>query len=182
LPETAAMHRLGFDLCSSHFEIANDIVDIDPLSEEQRNAIGQRLQKAGNACSRAVDLDPSYAAAYAVAGTFAWSSGRPSEGEELYLKGIALDPNDGVLLFNYGSRLAVAGRLKQALPLLLKSHALEPFSPVPARYAVSVLWLNGNNEEAIAHANNLLPIDRANNLAKIYNSMGRFREAPSPRP
>jgi adenylate cyclase len=164
-------------LCATHYVVATGIVDEDPLTEQQRRTVRDRLQKADAACRQAVASDPGSATSYAAAATLAWSTGRPLEGEELYLKALALDPDDANALHAYGSRLAAAGRLKQALPLLLKAHAVEPFAPSPARYAVSILWLTGMDEEATTQAKALRPADRANTLARLYASTGRFSEA-----
>jgi TolB-like protein/DNA-binding SARP family transcriptional activator len=164
-------------LCAAHFILAADFTDVDPLTEDQRHSVEELLPKAETTCRHAIASDPSSAISYAAAGTLAWSNGRPLEGEELYSKALTLDPDDANLLGGYGGRLAVAGRLEHALPMILKSHALEPFAPVPAGWAATLLWLNGKDEEAIAQAQTLRPAARANTLARIYASSGRFAEA-----
>jgi adenylate cyclase len=164
-------------LCATHFNIANDVVDLDPLTAEQRRAIQEHLQRAEDACRRAIVLDANFAPSYFGLGMIVSGMGRQLEGEQFFLKGLTLDPNDALLLVSYGLRLAVAGRPKEALPMLLKSHEIEPFSTQPAQQATNLLWLNGKDEEAVAQAKTLRPAARANILAKIYASEGRFGEA-----
>ena len=164
-------------LCAAYYLYTTDMVDGDRLSEDQRTMVSELLRKAENTCRRAIALDPKYPLAYATMATLAWSTKRPLEGEELYRKGLALDPQDANVLTGYGLRAGVAGRLKDGLDMLAKAHVVEPFSPVSARFADRFLWMNGKIEEAIAHAKALRPVDRAANLAMIYASIGRFAEA-----
>ena len=61
-----------------------------------------------------------------------WARGKPLEAEQLFLKALALDPNDRATLFSYSIHLAAMGRVKEALAMAQEGRALEPF--VLAKY------------------------------------------------
>jgi TolB-like protein/tetratricopeptide (TPR) repeat protein len=164
-------------LCASYLSSANDRVRFDDNPIDERRTVDELLQKGEGACRLAVKLDPNSSVAYAASGSLVWSRGKPLEGEALFLKALALDPNDSDVLSGYGIKLALAGRLKEALAMMLKSHALDPFDPQKAANAARLLWLNGQNDEAVNLAKTLRPIDRAPRLAQIYASIGRLGDA-----
>jgi tetratricopeptide (TPR) repeat protein len=122
-------------------------------------------------------LDPNWATANAFAGAVIWSSGRQVEGEKLMARAVALDSDDANALLAHGNRMAVAGLLKQGLPLLLKAYSVEPLHATAGGFAARTLWLTGNNDEAIVQAQTLASGSRATTLASIYASLGRFSEA-----
>jgi tetratricopeptide (TPR) repeat protein len=102
---------------------------------------------------------------------------KPLEADELFVKALALDPNDAYVLDGYAIRIGTAGRLREALASSEKARAVEPFLPPMLQRATEFLWLNGRNDAAIALAKTLRPSDRAPRLAMIYASMGRYAEA-----
>jgi TolB-like protein len=165
-------------LCGTYFLQTTPLLnDSRGTIEELRRSVGDLLQKADTACRKALATDSNLSLAYATSATMAWSRGNPLEGEELYKKALALDPNDSNALQGYALRLAVAGRIQDALAMSLKAHELEPFLPQQADDAARLLWLNGRNQEAIALANGLRPAERGFTLATIFASMGRYGEA-----
>ena len=76
--------------------------------------------------------------------------------EELYSKALALDPNNPDALDLYGNLLAGVGRLKEALAMKQKLQTLEPFVPGFNGSTAYALWLNGQNDAAIAMRKDLL--------------------------
>ena len=164
-------------LCVAYYVIAATRDNEDRPVDEVRGIVSEWLRKADTALQRAVALDPNDPFSLGVSGNVTWSTGNPLQGESLALKAIALTPEESGMLWNYGYRLNGVGRLKEALPLLVKAHELEPLLPGQAASLFQILWVMGMNEEAIALAKTLRPNQRANFLASIYASMGRFGEA-----
>jgi tetratricopeptide (TPR) repeat protein len=98
--------------------------------------------------------------------------------EELYSKALALDPNNSDGLGLYNNLLAGVGRLKEAFAISQKLQTLEPFVPAFNASTAFALWLNGQNDAAIAMRKDLagdLLVGRE--VARIYASTGRYREA-----
>jgi TolB-like protein len=155
--------------------VGNDIGNENTSVDELRRVAGEFLAKADAAGRRALALDPDLAPAYACSGIVSWARSKPLEADELFLKALALDPNDPPGA--YSIRLAIAGRVKEALAMNEQIRLLEPFLPGPAAQSPALLWLNGQNDAAIALAKTLNPGVRATNFARIYASMGRFGEA-----
>ena len=168
-PAWAFLSGIYFDRAATSTDVG-DIVDVRATANEFRI----RGEAAGQ---KAVQLDANLAVAYAGLGQFAWSRAKLLEAEELFKKALALDPVDPNVLGGYGFRIGSVGRLKEALDLVEKAHQVDPFYPVLARATAQYLWLNGQNESAIALAKTLRPADRAMLLALIYASMRRFDEA-----
>jgi tetratricopeptide (TPR) repeat protein len=129
------------------------------------------------AARRAVALDPSLAEGY-----LALSIAGPNRQnlvlrEELISKALALDPNNQLALGIYGNLLAGVGRLKEALAARQQLRVLEPFVPAANSNLADSLWLDGQNDAAIALLKDVPGwIPRAE-TARIYASMGRFSEA-----
>jgi TolB-like protein/DNA-binding SARP family transcriptional activator/tetratricopeptide (TPR) repeat protein len=163
-------------LSATYFDRASNSTDTGDIADA-RATVNEFRIKGEAAGQKAVQLDANLAVAYASLAVFAWSRSKPLEAEELFKKALALDPVDPNALAGYGFRIGSAGRWKEALDLVEKAHRADPFYPVVARGAPQYLWLNGQNESAIALAKTLRPADRAMYLALIYASMRRFDEA-----
>ena len=129
------------------------------------------------AARRAIELDPNLAGGY-----LALSGAWPNRlnlvlREDLISKALALDPNNGPALGAYGNLLAGVGRLKEALAVRQQLRALEPFAPLGNSNLADALWLDGQNDAAIAILKDVPGwIPRAE-TARIYASMGRYSEA-----
>jgi adenylate cyclase len=147
--------------------------------EEFRRRIAESLIKAENAAARAIKLDPSNADGYIGLATVYTFRRQFIPAEDLFKKALSLDPANPDALQIYSVALATAGRLKDALPLRLRLRALEPFVPVFNAFTAQVLWLNGQDDAAIAMLETL-PRDTAfaaTCLAQIHAAAGRFGEA-----
>ena len=81
-------------LCASYLSSANDRVRFDDNPIDERRTVDELVQKGEVACRLAAKLDPNSSVAYAGLGSLAAARGRPLEGEALYLKALALDPNE----------------------------------------------------------------------------------------
>lgn len=153
------------------------IIDNEPAS--LRGAAAVQLPKAEAAAQRAIQFDPKLAAAYMALGRVAVARANWLVAEEFYLKSLELDPYDTDGLTLYSNVLATVGRLKEALEIKRRVLQLEPFVPAFSATSADVLWLNGQNESAIALLKTLPPtgVIPATNLARIYTSMGLYSDA-----
>jgi TolB-like protein len=145
--------------------------------DEARLVVDAWLPKADMAARQAIQLDPTLADGYVGLGAVQVSRGNFLLGEASFSKALALDPNNPDGLRFYSNMLASVGRLKESLAMKLRLHALEPLVPVFIDTAAVVLWLNGQNDAAIAMMKEI-PSDRwVNGPAYIYASLGRYNEA-----
>jgi TolB-like protein/DNA-binding SARP family transcriptional activator/Flp pilus assembly protein TadD len=147
-------------------------------AEELRRIRTEYNSKRAAAAGRAVELDPNSAEAYWAQAAAQTGPGEFQATEEILSKALALDPNNPDVLNAYSNLLRNVGRLKEALPIKQQVVALEPFVPVYTGNLGEALWLNGQNEAALAvlksgpRGNN-----RAAEIASVYAAMGRFSEA-----
>jgi TolB-like protein/tetratricopeptide (TPR) repeat protein len=148
---------------------------VDQLSR----AVDTFLPKAEAAGRRAIQLDPNLADGYLAVGRVLDERGKSLLAEDLFSKALALDPNNPDGLNQYSNLLANVGRLKQALAMKQQLRAMEPYVPVYNTATAEVLWLNGQNEAAIAILKDSAPGDvtSVRDLAMVYASMGRYSNA-----
>jgi tetratricopeptide (TPR) repeat protein len=155
---------------------SNMITRTAPIDEALR-ARKELDPKREAAARRAIELDPNLADGYmALSGAKLYRE-KLLLREDLLSKALALDPNNAVTLGVYGNLLAGVGRLKEALAVRQQSSALEPFNPTGNSNLADSLWLDGQNDAAIAILKDTPGwIPRAE-TARIYTSMGRYSEA-----
>jgi TolB-like protein len=145
--------------------------------EEERRVADASLPKAEAAARRAVELDPNLADGHLSLGLVQQSRGKHLLAEDSFKQALTLDPNHPDTLHLYGDLLAGVGRLKEALVMQQHLRAVEPFVPVFNSNAATVLWLNGQNDAAIAILKDSPSGVGRGMLAEIYASMGRYSEA-----
>jgi TolB-like protein len=99
---------------------------------------------------RALDLNPSFASAYAHIGHTLIQLGRPNEGVEQIRYALRLSPRDAARshwLRFLGEGEAEAGDLKSAVETLGHSYTLNPKQPLTLRALAAVQALTGNPDE-----------------------------------
>jgi hypothetical protein len=94
-------------------------------------------------------------------------------GLDLYLRALALDPDNPDILNTYSVTLAELGYLKQALLVRQRLLALEPLVPLFNGTTSLMLWANGQTDAA----NALVPNREAQQGAMITASLGGYGEA-----
>jgi TolB-like protein/Flp pilus assembly protein TadD len=147
--------------------------------DEFRRAGDEARLQTEKAALRAIQLDPELADGYMALGLVHYTASRWGDAETLISKAHALDPNNPEVMNWYSELLAGIGRLKEALDMNRKAQELEPFVPVFKRDAGVMLWLNGQNDAAIAMLG-ALPSDydyRAVELSRVLASMARYQDA-----
>lgn len=147
-----------------------------------------KLDDAVFAYQKAIQLNPSYDAAYANLGAVYYAQQKLPQAEEAYAKANALSPNDADIIYNLGAiylQQAVSTatglpdqtKLEQALNQIKKAVALNPQLAEPY-YGLGVAYqLTGNNAEAIKAFEQFLKLDSGSdplatdNATKILQSL-----------
>ena len=147
--------------------------------DELRRIREESYSKAETAAQRAIRLDPSSADGYTGLASVQGFRRKFIQAEDLLKQALSLDPGNPEALQTYSIQLAAAGRLKDSLVFRQRLQALEPFVPVFSVFTAQVLWLNGQNDAAIAILKALPPdaAFRAFSLAEFYAAAGRYGEA-----
>jgi TolB-like protein len=147
--------------------LTNSIVPVDEI----RRAVQSSRDNAEPEVRKAIQLDPDLADGYLTLAKMQSRAGKFLLAEELYFKVLALDPNNTEALDVYGEMLAELGYVKKALAMAQQGHTLEPFLPFPNRTLALSLWLNGEDDAALAIFKNKVVI------ARVHAGAGRFNEA-----
>ena len=147
--------------------------------EELRRIVEESLPKAEAAAQQAIRLDPTNADGYTALAFVQYFRGKFIQSEDLFKRALSLDPGNPEALQTYSAELMSVGRLKDSLALRQRLQALEPFVPVFNLFTAAILWLNGQNDAAIAMLKALPPNAAipAYSLAEIYAAAGRYGEA-----
>jgi tetratricopeptide (TPR) repeat protein len=126
-----------------------------------------------------MQLDPSNAEGYVPLGYLQQLRGNLLLAEDLFKKGLALDPNHPDSLQSESLLLGQVGRLKEALAMRQHLQLVEPFVPAFNELTAESLWLNGQDDAAIAMFRALpsSPGRSTLRLARVYAAMGRYSEA-----
>jgi TolB-like protein len=146
--------------------------------EELRRAVDTYLPKAETMARRVIQLDANLPDAYIALGRVEGVRGRFLAAEALYEKALALDPNHPDTLNQYASLLANVGRLKEALAMSERRREVEPFIPQYNSNTAETLWLNGQDDAAIAMLR-AMPDDATSiaDLAMIYAARGEHDQS-----
>jgi TolB-like protein/tetratricopeptide (TPR) repeat protein len=142
--------------------------------EELRRVVNEFFPKAESAARRAIQLDPSLPQGYVQLSRVQSFGGNKVQALDLYAKALALDPADGDSLNYVSLGLLSVGRFKESLAMRKQLRELEPLVPVYETNSAMILWVNGQDEQAIAaYKEQDFPLG----LAWIYASEGRYSEA-----
>jgi len=149
-------------------------------ADERRAARETLIAKAETAARRAVQLDPNSAESYLILSLIQTGPRRLALIEDLGAKALALDPTNPLVLHFHSNMLLGLGRIKEALVMKQQLHELEPFIPLYSGNLAEALWLDGQNDAAIAILKDNLGRPGAaegSDLPRIYASLGRYEEA-----
>jgi TolB-like protein len=150
-------------------------------AEALRGAVDASLPRAEAAARRAIQLDPRNADGYVSLGYVQAVRGKILLAEDLFKQALALDPNTPDALHWDAGLVATVGRPKESLVIRRRLQALEPFVPIFDANLAQALWLNGQNEAAIAMYEVLRPARQFSSIGLYagmgYAAMGRYSEA-----
>jgi TolB-like protein len=140
------------------------------------------LERAESAARKAIALDPNSSGGYsALAATLA-QRGKWEEAMDLYMQGIARNPDDPELLNNYSQTLRTLGFLEKSLAIKDHLALLEPLVPIYARQRAELLAQNGKEDAALKEFQRLIDGKNGGQLshagiAIIRARQGRFADA-----
>ncbi len=141
------------------------------------------IARARAAATRALEIDPTLAEAHAslalVATNYDWNW---AEGEQQYLKAIALNPNYAVAHAWYGEYLAFMGQFDKGVAENARAQELDPLSPFIQSDAAKIFSLSRQYNRAMAQAKRVLELDPTFTrghfeLAGAYMWLGRGADA-----
>jgi tetratricopeptide (TPR) repeat protein len=162
-------------LAESHSIIPNYANIIRLSTDEARALVQSTRSKADVAARKAIQLDPNLADGYLALGNVYLRDGKFQTAEEFFSKALALDPNDPEVLSNYSLMLGFVGHVKEAAAMARQLDAVEPFIPIFTRNIGVLLWVNGEDEAAIAKLKTVPgggPL-----IAMIQAAAGHYKEA-----
>jgi len=141
---------------------------------------GPLLEEAETSARKAIALAPDYAGGYAALAAVNSNRGKHQEAIDLFMQGLARDPDDPELLNAYSGMLWSLGYLKKALEQQEKVTLLEPLVPLYNRQRAQLLLTTGMTEAGVKELD-LLNRQNVGSaglfLAQIYAQQGRFAEA-----
>jgi serine/threonine-protein kinase len=111
------------------------------------------------AAQHALAIDSTLAQAHVALGLAHMHSFEWSEAGDEFRRAIAVDSSDVSALTQYARYLLYVGRPAEALTVITRAAALEPFSPVVAAWKVSSLSLLGRHDEALAESRRGIEVD-----------------------
>jgi len=111
------------------------------------------------AAEHALMLDSTLAQAHVALGLAHMHAFEWNEAGDEFRHAIAVDSNDVAALTQYARFLLYLGRPAEALTVISRAAALEPFSAVVAAWEVSSLSLLGRHDEALAESRRGLEVD-----------------------
>jgi TolB-like protein len=151
------------------------------LPREAGRTLRETLQpKMEAAARRAIELDPNYPPAIIWQAYLETGPRQYVLFENAVQKVLQIDADNPEALNLYSQVLLMLGRVKQAITIKQQLLELEPFIPVYAGNLADALWLDGQDEAAIAiYRNNFnRPGAGASQaLARLYAAKGRFQDA-----
>jgi TolB-like protein/Flp pilus assembly protein TadD len=163
-----------------------DVWLIRAQTREETGRYAQRdapvLRRAAEIVSRAIEMDPNSAEAYATLGNICWISWRFAEARQALERAIALNPNYATAHQWLGRVLVVTGDMGAGLSSLRLAHELDPFSSRIADNYSTQLCNAGRLEEALALADKALAVqpNAVQGLrckAHVLAELGRSAEA-----
>jgi tetratricopeptide (TPR) repeat protein len=146
---------------------------------ELHRVVAEFLPKAEAAGRRAIQLDPGLADAYLALGRVQSNRGKFLPAEDFFSKALELDPNNPDSLTQYSNLLANVGRVKEALAMKQQLRTLEPYVPGFKVDVAELLWVNGQNDAAVAMFKDTPSGTgaRLKDIAMIYAAMGHYNDA-----
>ena len=138
------------------------------------------IPKRDGAIRRGVELDPGSIEGLIIQAVTQTGPRRWALQEDLIRRALALDPNHPLALSVMSQVFLGPGRLKEGLAIRQQMHALDPFVPLDEGNLAEALWLDGQDDAAIAVLRENLGRPGAGSgtdLPRILASLGRYEEA-----
>ena len=147
--------------------------------EELQRIVDAWLPKAEAAAQEVVRLDGNSSAAYATLASVQFFRGQLRSAEDLYKQALKFDPDNADVLHLYSLLLGSVGHLKDAVALRQRLQRVEPFVPVFNAFTADFLWLDRQDDAALAMLRPL-PAENpfiARQFSLLYATDRNYREA-----
>jgi len=133
--------------------------------------------------TKAIEKDRKYMLPYVEMAKLYASEGKDTEAGETFRKALSIEPENVVVLSEFGYHLTKTGKIKEALVILEKAAKLNSYTPSHYYYAYA-LGKNGQTREALdafSQAVGLNPFESTTYLlrAEVYEDRGLLKEAAS---
>jgi adenylate cyclase len=193
------MFRMTKEDNISSRHIAEEVITLDPKFPAAYNLLAathmmdvwfhttnspkESIKQAIQLSRKAIALDDSFAPAHGLLGWLYTMTRQHDKGIAEAKRGVALDPNNSLVLGYLGLALRYAGRFEEAIPVIEKAIRLNPFPPSGTLRSLSMANIGaGRYEEAIAagkRAVTISPDDFLSHsvLASAYSLAGQKEEA-----
>jgi adenylate cyclase len=193
------MFRMTKEDNISSRHIAEEVITLDPKFPAAYNLLAathmmdvwfhttnspkESIKQAIQLSRKAIALDDSFAPAHGLLGWLYTMTRQHDKGIAEAKQGVALDPNNSLVLGYLGLALRYAGRFEEAIPVIEKAIRLNPFPPSGTLRSLSMANIGaGRYEEAIAagkRAVTISPDDFLSHsvLASAYSLAGQKEEA-----
>ncbi|HET7085482.1 MAG TPA: TIR domain-containing protein [Rhizomicrobium sp.] len=147
--------------------------------EALRRLAGTAVPKAEADARHAIALNPRSSGGYLALALVQWFRGQMLDAEQSFKQALSIDPQNSDTLHWYSGYLGTIGKINEAVAMRDQLYTLEPLVANFNMGTVRVLVTAGDNAKALAMALALPPTSatRALNLAEIYASLGRYKEA-----
>jgi adenylate cyclase len=134
-------------------------------SKSPKESVGRAIELG----QRAVALDESDPMANAFLGYFYTFAGQFDKAVARAERGLVLDPNLYVVLYNVAATLAYSGRPEEAIPLLQKAIRLNPSAPAIFFCVMSAVYrMLGRFDEAVEQAKKSVEREPKNHYPYLY--------------
>ncbi len=128
----------------------------------------ETLEKGIELAKKAIAMDDSWAQSHGLLSMCYRHKGEISESLAEGERAIALNPNDPIILENYGNSLLFAGRSEEAIPIFQKAIRIDPFFGFGHMGYGSALRLSGRFEEASSAYRKAMQFQPDNFLIRVY--------------
>lgn len=180
------VHLDSLDQAIPYLEKSLELAPSDPLGNYYLGTVYMQQeiwQKARSPLERALKIRPEWISALNALATVCDGLQEHTRSDSLYERAIALDPDNSLLLNNYGYSLSVRGvRLDEALKMAQRAVDQQPEN---GAYLDTIGWIYyklGEHEKAVEYIQRALEIrpdhvEVIGHLAEVYREMGQKEEA-----
>ncbi|MBD0372692.1 MAG: winged helix-turn-helix domain-containing protein [Pyrinomonadaceae bacterium] len=137
---------------------------------------------ARKAATRALELDDSFAEAYAVLGILDLYSLNWQDAKREFEQALALDPNSAQVYFWYSTFWMMMGRTDEAMAAVKRSQLIDPLSPLVCTQIARILLQSRQYKAAIEYCHQAMELDENfpwahGIIGLIHSEKGAYEEA-----
>jgi TolB-like protein len=145
------------------------------VSAEELERIGDVRSKSTAAAEQALKLDPQLSTALHAMGNNMWVQGEWAKAQEYYQQALQIDPDSTDIMEDYSHMLLYSAQIDEAIKVVDRMMALDPFVPVFVNAAIDVYDVAGRyqqRDEYIRESTRLSPDFRYTHAWNINRLFG----------